>query len=212
MIDRSTVTGVVLAGGQSRRFGPANKLLATVGGRPLLARAVRAVEDATGSVPIVCLAERSDWEDLRHAVADTSPRICTDVSDCDGPVAGVAAAARATETPWLFCAGGDMPTIEEAAVDRLRAKAAGCETLPGAVVPVVDGKLQPLHALYRTESLRTVLDSSSRPHSLRDVIDSLPNTVRVKGGDPLRRSVQNINTKSDLWRVAGEIPQSKQVW
>lgn len=211
MIDRPTVTGVVLAGGQSRRFGPANKLLATVGGRPLLARAVRAVEDATGSVPIVCLAERSDWDNLRHAVGDTSPQICTDIPDADGPVAGVAAAARAAETPWLFCVGGDMPTIEKAAVDRLRAEATECETLPDAVVPVVDGQLQPLHALYRTESLREFLGEAPYPNSLRAAIDSLPNTVRVKGGECFRRSVQNINRKSDLWRVASKLPQSKRV-
>jgi molybdopterin-guanine dinucleotide biosynthesis protein A len=204
MIDRSAITGVVLAGGESRRFGSENKLLATVDGRPILTRAVRAVANATDDEPILCLATESDWEDLRHAVGGTSPRLCTDSPGTEGPVAAVTAAARTADTKWVLCVGGDMPTIQQSAIERLRIVAAEVDSgksRPDAVVPVVDGQTQPLHALYRTGSLREVLDDTPRPTTLRGVLSELAATADVTGSDSLRRSVVNVNTKADLRRV-----------
>lgn len=50
----ATVHGVVLAAGRSERFGPENKLLATVDGEPLVRRATRLLVDgATDGVTVV---------------------------------------------------------------------------------------------------------------------------------------------------------------
>lgn len=51
--DRSGIVGVVLAAGESSRFGAANKLLATIDGEPLVRRAATTLLDAGLEVVVV---------------------------------------------------------------------------------------------------------------------------------------------------------------
>jgi molybdopterin-guanine dinucleotide biosynthesis protein A len=120
---RPEVRGVVLAGGESRRFGDGSKALATLDGDPLIARVARAVREATGAPPTVAVRGPAGRRTLSTVLPDAT--FVEDAPGFEGPLAGVAGAARATTAPWLFVCGCDMPLLSAPAVEWLADHADG---------------------------------------------------------------------------------------
>ncbi|QPV63575.1 molybdenum cofactor guanylyltransferase [Halosimplex litoreum] len=210
--DRPRVRGVVLAGGRSTRFGDADKAVATLEGRPLVARVVDAVAETTERPPILSVATDEQGERLANALGDRAVEPVRDDPSLSGPLAGVAAAAAATDAPWLFVCGCDMPLVSPASVGALRARlAASADDRAGergdadAVVPVVDGYDQPLHALYRRGAVDDALADRSSTDALLTVLDGL--AVERVAADavaaPLAEATTNVNTRADLAALRG---------
>ena len=61
MVDKSQVSGIVLAGGMSRRLGR-NKALEPIGGEPLVCRVIRRLSSAAGQIVVVVNDERRALE------------------------------------------------------------------------------------------------------------------------------------------------------
>jgi molybdopterin-guanine dinucleotide biosynthesis protein A len=97
------VTGVVLAGGRSSRFGR-DKLAERIDGRTLLDSAIDGVTPA--SIEILVVAAPDAAPDLPAGV-----RLVHDPVAFDGPLAGVAAGLRAAHDSIVLVVGGDMPTL-----------------------------------------------------------------------------------------------------
>jgi len=195
------VTGVVLAGGDSTRFGDAEKALATLEGDPLVARAAAAVREATDATPVV--AARRDAQAARLSTVLDDATFAYDDPDYAGPLAGLVGAAPAAETPWLFVCGCDMPLLSARAVewlaDRLPDEAA-------ALAPVQpDGTPEPLHAVYRREAVAAAADGLPRAAGVHALLDALSvETVPIGAAPPdvpLADSVTNVNTPEELAAV-----------
>lgn len=62
------VTALLLAGGQSTRFGKPNKLLATYERRPLLDHVVTTVSRLTGSRPVIAVRSSEQRETISEAL------------------------------------------------------------------------------------------------------------------------------------------------
>lgn len=187
--------GVVLAGGRSQRYGAANKALASINGESLLSRAVTAVRSSGTGPPIV--AVQSERQQTRlEPVLDSPVEFVRDAPAFAGPLAGVVSAARTTATDWIAVIGCDMPFVDVEAIRWLARRSSSSE----AIVPIDEaGALQPLHAVYQTETLS---GNTVPGDSLRAVLDGLDCCrVPVKSAPatiPLGRSLTNINTKSEL--------------
>lgn len=97
-------TGIVLAGGRSRRFGR-DKLAERVGGTPLLDRAVQGLAAVTTEV-IVVAAPGMD------PPVPAGVRVTHDETPFDGPLAGCLAGLAEAREPIVLIAGGDMPTMQ----------------------------------------------------------------------------------------------------
>ncbi|WP_336037271.1 molybdenum cofactor guanylyltransferase [Halobacterium yunchengense] len=192
-------TGVVLAGGHSSRFGDREKALAELDGEPLLGHAVRALAPVVGAVVVSC---RRDQRPAFGAALDGAPVdatfACDPTPDC-GPAAGLATALAAAPGAEAAVVGCDMPFADGALLDWL------FDALDdsAAVVSVVDGHPQPLHAVYRTDPARraargAVADGSG---SLRAVLDRL-DAVEVPESRALartsRRSFTDVDTPAAL--------------
>lgn len=203
-------TGVVLAGGDSRRFGEADKALAVVDGAALVERVADAVRAVTGDPPVIAV-NRDDQRDAIEGTLESPPKFAFDAASFDGPLAGVYGSLSAVGDEWLFLTGCDMPRLDPAAIawlaDRLRARSPS----PDALVPVdSDGELEPLHAFYRRDA---VADAERRLRSdagLRALLDALPDTatvpIRAAPSDAsLAASVANVNTEREYRRVRGAI-------
>lgn len=117
MIDRSRITGLVLAGGRAVRMGGIDKGLQRLGGRPLAELALERLAPQVG--PLMVSANRH--ADAYAAIA--APVHAEVVADRDtgfaGPLAGVSAALERCTTPYLAVVPCDAPRFPVDLVARL---------------------------------------------------------------------------------------------
>jgi len=133
---------LVLAGGESRRFG-SDKALAPFRGEPLIAHVLRGLREA-GFAQIAVAAKRPE----KYAAAAAGAELLTDARSVQTPLAGLATGLRASRHGLVFACAADMPfAAEPALIDALTAAAAGHD----AAVPHAGGSLQPLCAVWRRQ-------------------------------------------------------------
>lgn len=127
------VGAIVMAAGQSRRMG-SNKLLADLGGRPLITHVVDAIRDAGWPAPIVVTGH--DAAAIEAALAGREAHLIHASDHAAGLSRSIAAGIAAVPDDWVAAAIclGDMPLIGPAIFQRLAEHAH-----PGAIV-------LPLHA------------------------------------------------------------------
>lgn len=205
------VAGVVLAGGESRRFGSdeEDKAIAGLEGETFIERAVGTLRSVTGSV-VVAVSSAEQERMLRRALDGADGVVFAHDSDgFEGPVAGVLGAAEASSSRWLFVCACDMPSVSEEAVSwTVEKRRPGCD----AVVPHDGGprpRPQPLHSLYRRESLLGMKDTETEVEveSMMGLTDELGEVRRVSVAhdapdtDTVEASLRNVNTKEDLRRL-----------
>ncbi|MFO7542711.1 MAG: molybdenum cofactor guanylyltransferase MobA [Thiobacillus sp.] len=111
------VAAVILAGGQGRRMGGADKGLIAYQGRPLI-EWVRAV--LTPQVDALVISANRNLD----TYAAYGHRVLPDtLSDFPGPLAGVLAALQAVDADWLLVAPCDTPHLPADLAERLLAAA-----------------------------------------------------------------------------------------
>lgn len=178
------VSGLILAGGASRRFGT-DKARHPVEGTPM----IRRVYDALA--PLVT--------DVLVSVRPTTPPLpipATPVVDRyeAGPLAGLHAGLHVATTPWVLAVACDLPFLTRDVLGRLLA--ARDEEARAVVPRTPDGRLQPLCACYPASAADTaerLIHRGSR--ALHALLDELrPLHVIDVPAEPLR----NVNRKRDL--------------
>lgn len=105
------VSGIVLAGGRSARFGR-DKLAEPIGDTPLLHRAIDAVAAVAAEVIVVAPP------DIQPPIPD-GVRLVHDSAPYEGPLAGCLIGLTAAREPLVLVAGGDMPFLEPAVLELL---------------------------------------------------------------------------------------------
>lgn len=190
MNDRAAITGVVQAGGKSRRMGR-DKALLELGGQTLLARAVATLRRITPDVLVVGPPARQHHAAGARVVPDAYPE--------SGPLGGIATALLAAATARVAVVACDMPFLNA----ELLAYLASLDPDADAVVPRMEGQPEPLHAVYARASL-PVMQEQLAAGDLR--VANFLARVRVRyveepelrAVDPDLRSFFNINTPADL--------------
>lgn len=120
------VAAVILAGGQGRRMGGADKGLVDYQGRPLIEWALAALSPQVGDIVISANRNLARYAAYgRRVLPDTLP-------DFPGPLAGVLAALDAVDAEWLLVAPCDTPHLPRDLALRL-AGALRVEDVPLAV-------------------------------------------------------------------------------
>jgi molybdopterin-guanine dinucleotide biosynthesis protein A len=174
------VTGVVLAGGLGRRMGAA-KATAVLGGRPLIAYPLDALQAVCARVAIAC---KSDTE-----LPDLDAERWVEADEPRHPLAGITQALERAGEPVLVCAG-DMPFVT---AEVLRSVAAQLAAGATAAVAVCGGRLEPLLAAYAPAALAP-LRAAPGDEPLRRAVESLaPVLVDVP-----RDVVFNVNSPAEL--------------
>ncbi len=110
------VSGIVLAGGRSSRFG-ADKLARPIDGRPLLHHAVRAL-DAICRELLVVIAPGIAAPSLPDGLA-LSVRFVRDPEPYGGPLVGLHAGLSVAVEPLVLVVGGDQPTLRRELLEML---------------------------------------------------------------------------------------------
>ena len=188
---------VILAGGQSRRMGrdkralpwtPANDGAA----QTLLGHVVSTVARLTDDVVLV--ANDDPGVAGVRIVGDMYPR----AGSLGGIYSGLAAAAY----NLAFIAAADMPFLNPRLIRSLATRGSRVD----AVVPVKDGRPEPLHALYRKSVLRPARQRIERRElKVAPVFDAVSTDWVAEGElrryDPELRSFWNLNTPADYQRA-----------
>lgn len=145
MSSPSQITGVILAGGQSRRMGGGDKGMLELGGRPMLSHVIERLAPQVGAMVINANGDAQRFAPFGlPVVADT-------VGGFVGPLAGVLAGMRwsLAQTPqarWIVTAAGDAPLLPRDLVGRLMA---AVEAGPGHIaLAQSNGELHPVIGLW----------------------------------------------------------------
>ena len=198
------VSGIVLAGGASRRFGT-DKLAATVDGRPMLERAVASV--AAVSAEVIVVVAPGDDRPLPAEAVPVPVRRVEDPETYGGPLVGLLAGLEAAREPIAVVAGGDMPTLSVDVLHALVRALVAAEGKADAAILVRHGMDRPLPAAVRngaaTQAARRVLGEGER--SLVALFRTLA-TRRIaeadwRGLDPSGETLRDVDTPADLRRA-----------
>jgi molybdenum cofactor guanylyltransferase len=202
----TAVSGIVLAGGRSSRFG-ADKLSAELEGRTLLDRSIQAVA-AVASEVIVVTAKG----DVRVLPPLSIPiRPVEDREPFGGPLVGLRGALGEVREPIVLVVAGDMPSIvPEVLTALVRTLAASPSSAAAALKS--RGSLIPLPAVLRTGAAsdvanRLVEDGERR---LRALFERLPtrllDEVEWRSLDPDGLTLRDVDVPGDLLRPPGTAP------
>jgi molybdopterin-guanine dinucleotide biosynthesis protein A len=186
-------TAVVLAGGRGSRLGDRDKAAITIGGMTALDQLLCSLPEGAAIVVAGPQCPTRRLVTFRR-----------EMPIFGGPVAGIASALAAVDTPVTVLLAVDMPWAG-ALVEHLIAEFAACDR--AALVPVDRaGFRQPLCAVVRTEALRAALAGlgSPRGRSLRDLLSRIDVQERPLDEGEMRW-VRDIDTEDDL-REARSIP------
>ena len=138
---RVSFGGAVLAGGASRRMG-ADKAFIELDGSTLLDRAVMAVADGGADPVVVVGGDRERIEAAGH-------RYAADQHPGEGPLGGIITALDVVDRDLVVVLACDLIEASPVAVSSLVAVAGSADV----AVPVVDGRGQWLHAVWRRTTL-----------------------------------------------------------
>lgn len=173
------MTGVLLVGGASRRFG-SQKALAQLDGETLAERAWRVLGEACEAR--IAVGKHADALPLPFPVLDDGTAV-------RAPIAGVVAGLRAAETALCVFLPVDCPLISPAALREL-AEAAPAHPPTG-----------PLPGAYRRAALPLLERKLARgDYSLRDL------DATIVELDP--RELANVNTPGDIRSLSGALKRT----
>ena len=203
------LSGIVLAGGRSERFG-SSKLAAPFGSTSVLRATIARLGTCVDEIVVVRPPEDADHGGLDLGVGT---RVARDEQPFDGPLAGLLVGLEAASFDVAIAIGGDMPLVSPAVL-RLLATRLGVlvdrrsDTLrPPAAVILKSRPLHPLPlAIRRVDALtagRALLADGER--SLRALVAALdPEVVpeaEWRALDPDADSLVDIDRPQDLVRA-----------
>lgn len=153
--DGNTLAVIILAGGRSSRMGRPKPWL-DFGGRSLLARVVECSQSWADEIVIVAAPDQMLPPLTAVGVdQDEAPvRIVRDHHSGEGPLPALALGLTTITAPWAVALGCDAPLVRRGVLAHLARERNEAD----AVMPLWDGRPQPLVALYRRE-LAPALDA-----------------------------------------------------
>ena len=189
------VAGMILAGGQNRRMGGADKAFLTVDGRSVFARTLDVLRRCFPQVVVV--------SNSPEKYVDFDIELTSDEFRGQGPLAGLHAGLGRVRHPYAFVVACDMPFLRVEPIAFLVGRLVDQD----AVVPRWENDIEPLHALYATR-LRGPLERALRSGAgaIREFlplidVDYVPEEElrRITGAE---ESFRNVNTPEEAARYA----------
>ncbi len=202
------VTGVLLAGGNSRRMGEDKRYL-VVGEQTLLERGLAVLRSIFQEVLVVIAQDSLPLNVDARVVRDLVP-------DC-GSLGGLYTGLTQATTPYIFVVACDMPFLDPAVITQFTSRRASADI----VMAELAARLHPMHALYGKGCL-PVLEKMIRARQLK-IQEMLSHpSLRVQYVteadlltiDPSGRSFHNVNTPADLEvarSLLSQLPPSGQL-
>jgi molybdopterin-guanine dinucleotide biosynthesis protein A len=195
------LTGAILAGGKSLRYG-CNKALETFAGKSLIEHAVVSLSGFCDPVLVVA----NDLVPYLHLRAI----LVQDVVMEQGPLGGIYTALLFSPHDWVFTKATDMPFLTKELVKMMGALRGGCD----AVVPLLNDRVEPLLALYSRRCLPSIAAAIEKEEKK---VTSFYRKVRMRElpeqewrkVDPEGLSFKNVNTPDILEELLGVVSRDQ---
>jgi molybdopterin-guanine dinucleotide biosynthesis protein A len=185
------ITGVLLAGGESRRMGR-NKALLEIGGKTLAERTLAVLQKACREVLI---SSRTEEPFGKYGF-----KVIPDVYPGSGPLGGLYSVLDKASYDQLFLVACDMPFVNEAAVRFIYDRMDGFD----AIVPYAMGKIHPLHAFYHKRITPLVEEKiKNKLLSMAEVLQGCRTKIlnledgEIVDREGVQRSLINVNTPEE---------------
>ena len=195
------VSGVLLAGGKSRRMGEDKRYLA-VGEQTLLERGLEVFQSIFQEVLVVIAQDSPPLRIDARVVRDLVP-------DC-GSLGGLYSGLMQATTPYIFVAACDMPFLNQAVIAQFTSRRATADI----VIAKLDGRLHPMHALFSKRCV-PALEQMIRARQLK--IQEIVSQSSLRVGhvteadlrtiDPSGHSFYNVNAMADLEAARSLLPR-----
>jgi molybdopterin-guanine dinucleotide biosynthesis protein A len=186
------VTGILLAGGKSRRMGEDKRYL-VVGEQTLLERGLAVLRSIFQEVLVVIAQDSPPLDVEARVVRDLVP-------EC-GSLGGLYTGLVQATTPFIFVVACDMPFLDLAVITQFTSRRAAADI----VMAKLAARLHPMHALYGKRCLPVVEEMiRTRQLKIQEIVLQSSLLVRyvteadLVAIDPTGRSFQNVNTPADL--------------
>jgi len=189
-------TGIILAGGDSKRIGT-DKGLIDLNGKPL----IRYVIESLGPVvdEIIVVVGSSERVPVYQDSVGDDVRVVPDMYDDGSPLIGLITGLTHARGDYAVVAACDMPFINSELVDLLFLLSF---ELNGTLLIKPNGWVEPLPAIYKVDigKKRAVQLRNESDLRLRKVLETLPDVARIQVErlrviDPELRSFFDLDTR-----------------
>jgi len=203
------IAAVVLAGGSGSRAGYVEKALLEFDGAPLLTHIIDKLSQITKTIII---SVRDEAQKKLFSERFTSITTVVDKHHDIGPLAGIEAGLSSSDKEYTLVLGCDMPFLN---LDVLRYIVERCEGFDVTIPRWSDGRLEPLHAVYRTGVMLDEVKRSIKygerfilaPTFKRELIQYI-DVNELREFDPSLNTFRNVNTEDDLKNIFSTSPKT----
>jgi len=186
------ISGVILAGGASRRFGGITKSNIVIGGERIISRIINSINGIFDEV-IIVTNNPSEFREF------TACRIIGDQYLKAGPLGGIHAALKASSCDAVFIVAGDMPFLNNNLIisqsDYFQSNP--CDVL----IPSLNQNIEPLHAIYNITILNKLEEylSGDSNYAVRQFFNKVDTRyLEFENTGEAKIAFTNINTPTDF--------------
>ncbi|GIO37488.1 molybdenum cofactor guanylyltransferase [Paenibacillus antibioticophila] len=162
------LTGVILAGGKNSRMHGLNKALLTYKGEHFIERQIHEMSSICSEM-IVVTNDASVYTSRAKPDMIYTP----DIFQGSGPLGGFHAAFSTLANDYVWVVGCDIPKLSAKAASKMLTVLTNSDY--DAVLPVVGGKHQMLHGIYRPKRLLPLITErlEAKQYRLSGLLDSI---------------------------------------
>jgi molybdopterin-guanine dinucleotide biosynthesis protein A len=185
------ISGVILAGGENKRFAGINKSNLIIGGSSIISRIINTI---SGIFPEIIIVTNTPEE--FHAFNHF--KIVPDQFLKVGPLGGIHSAIKASSKESVFVFAGDMPYLDKEMILNQIERFSSCSA--DILIPKVNEYVEPLHAIYRNSIFGTLDDylSHKKRSAVRDFLGKVKvNYMDLPESEQTKRAFTNVNTPDD---------------
>jgi Molybdopterin-guanine dinucleotide biosynthesis protein A len=180
------VTGILMTGGKSSRMG-VPKVNLSIGRQTFGHKTLMLMQQFCSTILI----------SQNVPLVQSNYRSVNDIYDSIGPIGGIHACLKASQTPWNLVVACDMPMLT---IETIRPLIENADTHPVACYSD-NGFGEPLCALYHEDILPEIEKAISEGnYSLQQLLKRL-NTCYLPINDKIRMQLANINTPNEYHKL-----------
>ena len=188
----SNISGVILAGGASKRFNGIIKTRILIDGKTIISRIIDTIGEIFDEITIVTNAPEEFSEFSNY-------KTISDQFLNKGPLAGIHSALKVSEKEALFVFAGDMPLLDKEfiikQIDYYNINK--CEVL----IPQINKYIEPLHGIYKKTIIRVLEEYIivNHDYAVREFLKNVNVCyLQLEESEKTRSAFININSPYDV--------------